>query len=321
MNSSGLYDKQTSINYYEERYAQGYMEKFPVELKEKIFEVIHELQLSENGEALDFGCGNGRLTEVIKQALPKWQVYGTDVSNVAIEKAKKSYPNCTFFVTGDKEFADKKFDFMFTHHVLEHVYNLRQVFDEMHNCLKTTSAMLHILPCGNEGSFEYSICRLRKDGVNSELENRFFFEEEGHVRRLNTEQLSNLCSEKGFALTKEYYSYQYHGAINWITQSGPGFVRTLTDISSAIDEDAKRKLQKLRYYLLGISMIRYAVQVESKWNKRDKTVKDYILLLGGLAPYIFAKPVDLYWKSKAREEWRMRKTERNGSEMFLYFTR
>ena len=83
------------------------MEKFPVELKEKIFEVIHDLQLSENGEALDFGCGNGRLTEVIKQALPKWQVYGTDVSNVAIEKAKKSYPNCTFFVTGDKEFADK----------------------------------------------------------------------------------------------------------------------------------------------------------------------------------------------------------------------
>ena len=142
MNSSGLYDKQTSINYYEKRYAQGYMEKFPVEMKRKIFEIIHDLKLPENGEALDFGCGNGRLTEVIKQVLPKWQVYGTDVSNVAIEKAEKSYPNCTFFVTGDKEFADKKFDFIFTHHVLEHVYNLQQVFDEMHNCLKTTSVYI-----------------------------------------------------------------------------------------------------------------------------------------------------------------------------------
>lgn len=321
MDSSGLYDKQTSVSYYEERYAQGYMETFPDETKQKILEVIRSLKLPENGEALDFGCGHGRFAELIRQTLPGWKVYGTDISATAVESARKRYPNCTFFVADDKEFASKKFDFLFTHHVLEHVYNLQQVFDGMANYLKATSAMLHILPCGNEGSFEHSICLLRKDGIDPELENRFFLDEEGHVRRLNTKQMSELCAEKGFVLTKEYYGYQYHGAIDLITQWGPWYARMLTDTSLAIDEKAKRKLRKLRCYLMGISLMRYPLQVEKKWGKRDKAIRDYVLLLGGLALYIFAKPVDHYWKSKAREEWRTRKTDRNGSEMFLYFTR
>jgi hypothetical protein len=72
----------------------------------------------------------------------------------------------------------------------------------MSNYLKAAaSAMLHILPCGNEGSFEHNVCLLRKDGINPELEGRFFFEDEGHVRRLTTEQLSALCAKMGFVLT------------------------------------------------------------------------------------------------------------------------
>jgi hypothetical protein len=33
--------------------------------------------------------------------------------------------------------------------------------------LKPASTMLHILPCGDEDSLEYSLCMLRKDGINS----------------------------------------------------------------------------------------------------------------------------------------------------------
>lgn len=56
-------------------------------------------------------------------------------------------------------------------------------------------------------------------------------------------------------------------------------------------------------------------------EQEKKTLKDYILLSVGLVPYVLAKPLDSYWKSKAREEWRTRKTEKNGSEMHLFFTR
>lgn len=322
LKTSELYDKKAAVAFYEDRYAQGYMEEWPIEKKQKLYEVIRGLDLPKNGQALDFGCGNGVLTEVIRKALPDWKVYGTDISVISIENAKKRCPQCYFFVMGDEEFANKRFDFLFTNHVLEHVYNLHQIFNEMDNFLKPKSAILHVLPCGNEGSFEYNICCLKKNGINPEFENRFFFEDEGHVRRLNTEQLRKLCARKGFVLTKEYYSNQYYGAINWITQSSLGFIKMFTDMSSAVDEKAKQKLRKLRYCLIGIYILRFpAITVDKIWNKRNKKIKHYILLMGGLPLYVFAKPMDLYWKKKAIEEWRTRKTERKGSEMLLYFTR
>lgn len=135
-------------------FAPGYAEEHSLEKEQKTFEVISGLELPDIGEVIDFGCGNGVLIDVIRQALPGWKVYGTDISRIAIDNAKKHHPSCTFFVTGDEKFANKKFDFLFTHHVFEHVYNLHQVIDEMVNYLKVTSAMLHILPYGNEGSFK-----------------------------------------------------------------------------------------------------------------------------------------------------------------------
>jgi trans-aconitate methyltransferase len=263
------------------------------------------------------------LTDILKQALPSgWKVYGTDISSIAIEKAKKQFPSCAFFTTGDKSFTDRRFDFLFTHHVLEHVYDLRQVLHEMDGFLTPTSAMLHTLPCGNEGSFEHRVCLLRKDGIDSALENRFFFEDEGHVRRLTTEQLNELCARMGFALAKAYYSNQYFGAINWITLSGRNFVHTFTDTSQALDEQAQEQLRRLRYMLWGIWVLRHPVAVvERRLRKSSRTLRDFAYLALGLPMYLVAKPLDIFLRRKAREEWRTRKTDPHGSEMYLFFKR
>jgi SAM-dependent methyltransferase len=321
--TSQLYDKHMALAFYQERYAHGYMDDWSIEKKRRIFEVIRSFDLPDIGEVLDFGCGNGVFTDVIKQALPAgWKVYGTDISEIAIENAKKRYPECVFFVADDKEFVSKRFDFLFTHHVLEHVYNLPQVLDEINGRLKDESTILHILPCGNEGSFEHSFCLLRKDGINLQLENRYFFEDEGHVRRLTTEQLNNLSREKGFILTEEYYSNQYYGAIDWITQSGPSFIRMFTDVSSAVDEKAKSILTKMRYKLFCLWGARFPADlVERRLRQKNKTVRDYIVLILGVLLYAFTKPIDNYLKWKALNEWNNRKTERNGSEMYLFFKR
>jgi len=318
-----LYNEHMAVAFYQERYRHGYMDEWPIEKKRRIFEVIRWLELPDVGDILDFGCGNGVLTDVIRQALPLgWKVYGTDISEIAIKNAKKRYPECIFFVTDDKEFIGKRFDFLFTHHVLEHVYSLPQIIEEINDRLKDKSTILHILPCGNEGSFEHSICLLRKDGINPLFENRFFFEDEGHVRRLSTEQLVALSKENNFILAKEYYSNQFYGAIDWITQSGPSFVRLFTDASLAIDEAAKIKLNKMHYKLLFLWSLRFPADfVESRLRKRNRTVRDYIFVILGLPLYVLAKPMDHYLKRKALTEWNKRKTEQNGSEMYLFFKR
>jgi len=321
--TSSLYDRKTSRAFYEERYAHDYMAMWPDETKRRVFELIRGLELPASGEALDYGCGNGVLTEVVRQALPpRWKVYGTDISATAIENAKKRSSSCVFFTSEEGQHTDRRFDFLFTHHVLEHVHDIDQVLDEIAGCMKPASTMLHILPCGNEGSFERGVCLLRRDGIDPELENRYFFEDEGHLRRLTTEQCGALLAKHGFVLTRQYYANQHDGAINWITRRKPDFIRMFTESSQALDEGARSRLKKLRRTLLGLWALRYPVLVvESRLKKEGRDVWDYLLTAAAMPFYAIAKPVDVHMKRKAHREWELRKTQRNGSEMYLFFAR
>jgi predicted TPR repeat methyltransferase len=68
-----LHNKEVAIRFYENRYEEGYMEEWDDLKKTKVKEVILSLGLMEKGKALDFGCGNGVFTAIIKELLPKWE--------------------------------------------------------------------------------------------------------------------------------------------------------------------------------------------------------------------------------------------------------
>ncbi len=63
--TSALYDKERSSAFYEERYAQEYMDAWPPGKKQRILEVIRQFPWLEKGEALNYGCGNGVHTDQI----------------------------------------------------------------------------------------------------------------------------------------------------------------------------------------------------------------------------------------------------------------
>jgi SAM-dependent methyltransferase len=317
-----LYDEKQAVAFYEDRYDRGYLDEWPPEKKRKILEVIRDLGLPKHGSALDFGCGNGVLTQIVREALPSWSVCGTDISATAVSNATKRYPGCRFFVAGDPSFAGMRFDFVFTNHVVEHVFDLPEVFRQMTGHLKQKSSMLHFLPCGNAGSFEHGVCLLRDDGIDPKLGNRFFFEDEGHVRRLTTEEFRRLCATGGFELSKEFYSNQYYGAIDWITNSHPRFVLAFCDTSHAIDQSARRKLRRLRARLLPLAALRLPAQIVNKLRgKRGKRLKHYLALGGALILYPLSWPLDRYLKARSRKEWERHNRDRGGSEMCLYFER
>jgi len=322
LETAHFYDPKLSQGFYESRYEHGYTNVWSLDKKRKIIEVIQYLQLPSTGEALDFGCGNGVLTDLVRQALPSWRLYGTDISNIAVSNAVKNYPDCVFFERNTIEYENKKFDLIFTNHVFEHVYNLHEIIAQIDSYLKPESYMLHILPCGNSGSYENTICLLRKDGINKALENRYFYEDEGHVRRLTTDDFCKLISGIDFELKKEFYSNQYYGAINWITSSNPRFILMFSNATQAVDKDAKRRLHFHRVHLLFIAALRLPAQIIRKLLiKKDKRPYHYILFFIGLLFYPFSIPFDAYWRRKARQEWKTKKSERNGSEMYLFFKR
>jgi SAM-dependent methyltransferase len=325
MKTAELYDKERSAAFYEARYSHGssYMDEWPIDKKRLIVNVIRELGLPTEGEAVDFGCGHGVVTDVLRQALPPaWKVYGVDVSETAIRRARARYPDCTFGVATDRTLIDKRFDFILTHHVLEHVYDVSLVLDEIVQLATQHGTMLHILPCGNAGSLEHQICLLRKDGIDLRLGNRFFFEDEGHVRRLTSAQLCRLCRERGFVLADERYGNQYYGAIEWITRAGPQFIELLTDTAQAVGAEEKAQLKAIRSRLMMYWQLRrVAFGLESRLALTPKSWRNYVAMML-LAPlYPGSKLIDLYLRRRTSTEWGDRKREPNGSEMYLYFTR
>lgn len=320
--NKNLYDEKDSKKFYEDRYSKGYMEEWPIEKKQRVFKLIKHLNLPERGECLDFGCGNGVFTDVIKEALPQWNVYGCDISAKAIQNASKRFPRCIFFVNSDKKYINKKFDFIFSHHVLEHVFDIKAVANQINKRAKKNAIMLHILPCGNPGSYEYKLCNLRINGINTKMENRFFFEDEGHVRRMTTEQCATIFKQFNFILKQDYYSCQYYGAINWISKTHPRLILTMFNPIKGKNLKSKIKLSGMLLKFLMISGLRMPAVLYDLISQINNKKKKHIFLLSLLyLPSKVSRYFDNYIKLLAEKEWNKLKTQKNGSEMYLFFER
>jgi len=307
--------------FYNEWYASGYMDEWPDDKKARTLEIIKTLNLQETGDALDYGCGNGVFTAVLKRALPNWNVYGIDISSVAIDNARNRYPDCSFLLPTDIRLINKTFDFLFSHHVLEHVEDIDEVWSTFDQLLKEQSSCLHILPCGNQGSLEYNVCMLKEDGIDRSSGNRFFFEDKSHLRRLTTNQMNDLSIRHNFELVSDYYSNQFYGALDWITLSSPEFILKLTNLTKARDLNSALKLMSMRILLLLIKFIRFPANTIDYKRNRLKGSRYCFLFLVLFPFYPFSKLANIFLQLKSNSEWSDERRKNNGSEMYLHYAR
>lgn len=78
-------------------------------------------QAGDNGRALDFGCGVGRLSRTLRAYFG--EVYGVDISEEMVELAQRFTPSCTFLLNEAAHlgaFPDDSFDFIYSNIVLQH---------------------------------------------------------------------------------------------------------------------------------------------------------------------------------------------------------
>lgn len=310
--------------FYDQRYSDNYMDEWPLEKKNRVYEVIKRLNLPETGVALDYGCGNGVFTKILRDALPGWEIHGCDISSTAVENAKKRVSGCKFFLHSGDTIGNEQYDFLFTHHVLEHVVDVESIWGHIGSILKKDASCLHILPCGNSDSFEYKFCTLRTGGINKDMENRFFFEDPAHLRRLTTEHLSEYAGKHDFALVKSFYSHQHYGSINWLTLNSP---RTLVEILNplkGVNVAAVIKLSFLLAKMVSIAVLR----IPANYMNYDKVQSANMSglakkLLMSLLPVLKSpsKCLDKYFHRKAEEEWKLRSDDPSGSEMYLCYSR
>jgi SAM-dependent methyltransferase len=297
------------------------MEDWAGEKLERVYRTIRELNLPESGMALDFGCGNGVFTGVLQRALPGWKIFGCDVSATAIANAKKRFADCTFFVAGDPDFEDVHFDFVLSHHVIEHVWSLDEACREIAGRMHPRGAMLHFLPCGNPGSLEFQMAAARTDGIDPSTGNRFFYEDEGHLRRLRSDELAEAFSKHGFLLNTSHFANHFWGAIKWITEDSFYLIRRITGGGGKYKSPAIR-IRLIALGLWGIAIARYPSLYTSRLlQNKKRTLQQKVRWLVALPLWPFSKLVDLFVTSQAEKELRSRRLDPSGSEMALHFVR
>lgn len=100
----------------------------------------------EKGNLLDVGCGYGFfLLEAHKNG---WQVFGTELSHIAVNYAreKQNLPNVFFSDLSDIEFACGKFDVVNLTNVLEHVPSPTRILENCRDRMENDALLLVRVP-------------------------------------------------------------------------------------------------------------------------------------------------------------------------------
>ncbi len=92
----------------------------------------------KNSTILDFGCGDGRYIQAISD-VGTYKMIGADISEYALKKAKKRFPDVTFYrISGDEKIPVKSnsVDYVIAGDVIEHIFDARIFLTQMNRILK-----------------------------------------------------------------------------------------------------------------------------------------------------------------------------------------
>lgn len=150
---------------------------------------------------LDFGCGNGAILREMALINPEAKYVGVDVSETALEAAKKSFPLAAFYKISDIEktpLENQSVDFIFSSEVLEHIFNVENAFSEFKRVLKPGGKILLTVPY--HGFIKNILIAIFAF-------NNHFNPASSHIRFFSKKTLFDLLNKFGFGVIK----YGYYG--------------------------------------------------------------------------------------------------------------
>ncbi|HUQ94540.1 MAG TPA: methyltransferase domain-containing protein [Bryobacteraceae bacterium] len=314
-----------AADYYNQRHERGWMDVWPESKKTRVVGFIQSLKLPVGSKVLEYGCGPGVFTEAVKERLPLLEVHGCDISSTAVAKARTRCPHIEFHLMGTDDFTSfvGQFDLIYTHHVLEHVTDLTEALRLIASLLKPGGKVLHIAPCGNKGSLEERISALSSvAGVDG----RFTTDDSSHVRRLTSHQLVDACSSYELTFEHQYFANHLWGSIEYLTNYfyGSTLLGWLNPLRG-IDSMAKVQLFGWASVLYPLSQLRHRPRYVLDWLTKPTRLESKLLLICqapfALACLPFSVLANRMIYSLRDREWRLRRTDPTGAEMYLLFSK
>lgn len=128
--------------YHREHTPHKVTEMLHMEKRAVIVDLLSQVGMSE-ARTLVVGCGLGEDTEVVRPP-----IVATDLSTVALVKARQEYPEHTYLVADGHRlpFASDSFDIIICSEVIEHVENPHRMLAEFQTVLKEGGALVITTP-------------------------------------------------------------------------------------------------------------------------------------------------------------------------------
>jgi SAM-dependent methyltransferase len=308
--------------YYDQRFTEGYADFWPPGRYTRIAALLGGLSLADTGSALDFGCGNGSFTRLLTDTLRGWTVAGADVSRVALQHAAAAAPTAAFLPVDALRDSGRKFDLIFSHHVLEHVPDLDATIRLLAEIASPAATLLLVMPCGNPGSLEHTLCRLRTDGIDRSREDRFFCDDGPHVRRATSDRLASIGAANGFELRQAFFSQHFWSQLWPYAQKPFAELAALTDWRKAVSAGAAVRLLAYRALFLAVAAV--SLPTLYRWRlepRADRRASDHVRHAAALALAPLSTPASRLLRRLDEREWRLRRHTPAGAERYLVFRR
>jgi ubiquinone/menaquinone biosynthesis C-methylase UbiE len=120
-------------------------------------------------KVIDLGCGVGSFTKLVKKTYPDTEVWGTDISDKAIEDNTKENPSIKYlqgYIGYQKFLPSNYFDFVLCGEVIEHLDDPKLLFKEAYRILKDKGTLIVTTPMEDHVYSEEHIWEFTKDDVN-----------------------------------------------------------------------------------------------------------------------------------------------------------
>ncbi|MFH1521955.1 MAG: class I SAM-dependent methyltransferase [archaeon] len=202
---------------------------------------------------LDIGCGRGENCFDMKLRYPEAKVYGIDIEEKNIKKAKKEFGNkCEFLVArGEKlPFKDSSFDFIYAIEVLEHVNNLEATISEIRRLLKGGGRAIITFP--NKKS-EEKFLELNKKYLN-QIGHKRIIDDKDFVKRASS-NFNLKCYKKYNSIEHLFWVYLFRKKYKIINENGDvdrPIPRILKLVENILNPDKTHFPKKKVYFVIKI---------------------------------------------------------------------
>jgi len=156
-------------------------------------------KIGSNKKVLDLGCGTGYGSELLYKEGNK--VYGIDISQKAIDYAKKTYPGPEYICCSAERlpFEDNFFDAVTAFEVIEHVQNPEKTLDEIYRVLKEDGDLFISTPNPQHFGNALKHFLLRKPYLEKvHMDNVY------HVKEFTCDEFLDFLQNNGFKIVFQY---------------------------------------------------------------------------------------------------------------------